>query len=78
MNKIPLAPRKSTNIKATGYDAATKTLAVQFVNGVVWHYADVPAALAEELHAAPSIGSFFGKKIRGEFESTVQKEHAHV
>ena len=78
MIKIPLTPRKSTNIKATGYDAATKTLAVQFVNGVVWHYADVPAELAEEFHASPSTGGFFGLRIRGTFEATVQKEHAHV
>lgn len=78
MNKITLTPRDSSNIKATGYDAATKTLAVQFLNGVVWHYADVPPLLAEHLHSALSIGSFFGSKIRGKFESTVFKEHAHV
>lgn len=78
MIKIPLTKRESSNIKATGYDAATKTLAVQFNNGVVWHYADVPAVLAGHLDSALSVGSFFGKKIRGEFESKVFKEDAHV
>lgn len=59
---IPLS-----NLKAYGYDPASQTLAVQFQNGTVYHYADVPQAIADGMKDAESKGSFFARKVRTEY-----------
>lgn len=70
---IPLTPCESSNIKAHGYDAATRTLAIQFAGGKLWHYAAVPPEVYSGLVAAPSIGSFFAKSVRNNFRGEQQK-----
>jgi hypothetical protein len=68
---IDLTPCASSQISAFGYDAATQTLAIQFPGrgntSSLYHYADVPAEVFEQMKAAPSKGTFFGEKIRGRF-----------
>lgn len=56
----------SSQVRAIGYDEATRTLAVTFVHGVgsVYHYPDVPPAAYAAFKAASSIGSFFGQHIK--------------
>lgn len=64
--QIELVPVESNQVKAIGYDAASKTLAVTFNHGkgAIYHYPDV----APETHAAfigaESIGRFFGQHIK--------------
>ena len=41
------------------------TLAVRFNTGALYHYTGVDAAKFNEFHKAPSIGSHFGKHIKG-------------
>jgi hypothetical protein len=65
MNRIPV---KSSNLKSVGYNAGT--LEVEFANGAVWSYANVPAETYKAMTEAPSIGSFFSTTIRGRFEAT--------
>lgn len=48
----------SSQVKAHGYDAATKTLAVQFHDGYTHHYYDVTASQYDELCKADSIDSY--------------------
>lgn len=55
----------SSQVKAHGYDAATKTLAVQFNSGHTYHYHDVTASQYDELCKADSIGSHLHKAIKG-------------
>ena len=71
--KIALTPCKSSQIHAYGYDAETKTLALQFkrkgdngqrVGGSVYHYSNVEAQLFADFIAAESKGSFFGVFIK--------------
>lgn len=65
---IPLTPvTKSTNVDGHGYDATTKTLAVQFKSGL-YHYSGVPADLAHKLTQAKSVGSFIATEIRPRFK----------
>lgn len=71
---IPLTPCKSSNIKATGYDAASKTLAVQFSSGHTYHYGDVGADVFEKLGKAKSVGAFFATDIRNAFKGSKQEE----
>lgn len=57
---------KSSQVKAIGYDADTKTLAVQFTRGTgaVYHYPNVEPHTHEAFVKAGSIGTFFGKHIK--------------
>jgi len=63
---IPLVPVSSGQVKAIGYDAATKTLAVTFTRGpgTVYQYPNVEAKVHDDLIKAESIGTFFGKHIK--------------
>lgn len=64
--EIALAPVQSNQVKAIGYDAATKTLAVTFAHGpgTEYQYPNVEPELHAEFIAAESIGTFFGKRIK--------------
>lgn len=50
------------------YDAASQTLAVTFVSGKKYLYADVPPEVATELQTAPSLGQYFNWRIRDQYE----------
>lgn len=74
MNYIPMNPVTSGNIEAIGYDAGTKTMAVQFKGGrPAYHYSDVPEEAHVALIGAESIGKHFAAHIKGKF-SHVQLE----
>lgn len=63
---IALTGVKSSQVKAIGYDAATKTLAVQFNRGTgaIYHYPGVSQETFDAFRGAESIGSFFGQHIK--------------
>lgn len=63
---IALTPVESSQVKAIGYDAARKTLAVTFTRGTgaIYHYPNVEPQVHADFIAAESIGSFFGKHIK--------------
>ena len=68
---IALQSVQSSQVKAIGYDASSKTLAVQFARGAgsVYHYPNVEPDTFEAFKAAKSIGTFFGQHIKPlEFE----------
>ncbi len=56
---------KSSQIKEIGHDSLTNTLAVRFNTGSLYHYTGVDSKKFEEFKSAPSIGSHFGKHIKG-------------
>ena len=58
-------PVVSSHITSIGHDPATSTLEVEFTNGTVYQYQDVPAALHRQLLAARSPGQAFHRLIRG-------------
>lgn len=57
-------PVKSSNIRAVGYDPATRDLHVHFNNGGRYVYADVPPEKHEALLSADSIGRHLHQHIR--------------
>lgn len=72
---INYQPCQSSQIAAYGYDEATQTLGVKFVAGGTYHYHAVPQSVFAEMILAPSVGSFFGARIRkGGFEYARQPE----
>lgn len=65
---IELHPVKSSQIHAIGYDAETKTLAVQFLSkgkpGAVYHYFDVKPEVYAAFEASDSKGKYFSQWIK--------------
>lgn len=65
--KIFRIPVSSSNLVAVGYDPDTETLEVEFKTGTIYRYGGVEKQLWLDLMKAPSIGSFFSLRIRGQF-----------
>ena len=55
---------KSSNIKSVGYDNREGILEIEYKNGGIYHYLEVPAKKVAELHAADSMGSYLHKNIK--------------
>lgn len=56
---------KSSNIASVGYDTDTRTLEVEYLNGGIYHYLDVPQKSVTEMMSAGSIGKYLHGNIRG-------------
>jgi KTSC domain len=68
-------PVSSSSIAAVGYDAATLTLEIEFHNGRIYQFHNVPPQMAEALRAAPSVGAYFNKYVRhGPYAFTVVRD----
>ena len=65
---IPLMAVKSSQIAGVGYDLASKTLAIRFNSGGLYHYAGVNAEEYLKLTNAKSIGTYFGSNIKNVFK----------
>lgn len=57
----------SSSIAAIGYDESSSTLEIEFNNGSVYQYFDVPKSVYDDLWAAESRGAFLSKHIKGRF-----------
>ncbi len=55
---------QSSSILSVGYDPASRTLEVEFHNGHVYRYDDVPPDVADGLHRATSLGADFNQVIK--------------
>lgn len=54
----------SSNLKAVGYDSATKTLEIEFLDGGLYEYFGVPASVHQGLMSASSHGQYFDQYIK--------------
>ncbi|CAI0696705.1 MULTISPECIES: KTSC domain-containing protein [Serratia] len=57
----------SSNISSIGYDAESQTLEIEFLNGAIYQYFDVPEQVHAELMRADSVGAFLARNIKGSF-----------
>ena len=57
----------SSNIASIGYDEATQTLEVEFLNGSLYQYYNVPAGLYQQLIQEGSKGKFLNAYIKNAF-----------
>ena len=64
--QIELQAVESSQIKAIGYCAESRTLAVTFNYGAgaIYHYPDVAPETFEAFRQAESVGKFFGQHIK--------------
>lgn len=61
MNRISVS---SSNLKSVGYDSTTKVLEIEFHNGGIYQYFDVPESIYTGLISSSSHGSYFHRYIR--------------
>ncbi|MBS5796434.1 MAG: KTSC domain-containing protein [Dysgonomonas mossii] len=55
----------SSNIASIGYDASSQTLEVEFLNGSVYQYFDVPQHIYNGIMSADSHGQYLAQNIKG-------------
>jgi len=60
-------PLASTAILSAGYDPATQSLELEFRNGRIYRYANVPRGVYDFLLRSPSKGGFVSRMIDGKY-----------
>lgn len=60
-------PVSSDNISRVRYDEESLTLEIEFNNGRVYQFLDVPTQVFDSLMAADSHGQFFHAQIKGNY-----------
>jgi hypothetical protein len=64
MDRVPVT---SSNVASVGYEQQSATLEVEFLDGAVYHYFDVPEAEFEGLLGAGSVGGYLNANIKGRY-----------
>ena len=59
----------STNINAIVYNSKTRILTIEFNNGGLYNYYDVPQYIYYEIMSAPSKGKYFHRFIKNEYRT---------
>lgn len=59
----------SSAIATIGYSKQLRALEIEFVNGAIYRYLEVPSSLYRELRTANSKARFYDKNIRGRYRS---------
>ena len=59
----------SSAVRSVGYDEERRTLEVEFENGGVYRYADVPPEEVVALLEADSIGRYMNKHIKSHYSA---------
>ncbi len=57
----------SSNIASIGYDISSLTLEVEFLNGLVYQYSNVPSNVYTNLMSSSSHGSYLDANIKGRY-----------
>ena len=57
----------SSNVESVGYDEDSSTLQVEFKNGSMYQYFDVPENIFIGLRDADSVGRYLSENIKGSY-----------
>ncbi len=69
MERMPVT---SSNLHSVGYDLDSQTFEVEFNNGSVYQYSNVPQGEYDALMSADSKGTYFNANIRNRYPFTKQ------
>lgn len=58
---------KSSNIASIGYEEEVQTLEIEFINGDIYQYFDVPRSVYQELMSSASHGRYLNQYIKGTY-----------
>lgn len=61
---VERVPVESSHLKSVGYDAESRILTIEFRDGAIYEYADVPPEIHAGLMNAASHGRYFHRHIR--------------
>jgi hypothetical protein len=64
---MKMSPVSSSNLSAVGYDEHEKWLVVEFKDGGMYRYLQVPAPIFQAFMDAPSKGAYFSRSIKDRF-----------
>ena len=68
-SRIPRQPVQSTAIAKVGYSKRRHILEIEFVNGAVYRYFDVPLSVYHDLMSAESKARFYDSNIKKHYRS---------
>jgi hypothetical protein len=71
VSRIPRQPVQSTAIAKIGYSKRRHILEIEFVNGAVYRYLDVPPAIYRGLLSTESKTRFYDSNIRKHYRSVL-------
>jgi KTSC domain len=71
ISHIPRQAVDSTAIAKIGYSKGRRILEIEFVNGAVYRYLDVPTTVYRDLMSAESKARFYDFNIRHHYQSVV-------
>jgi hypothetical protein len=74
-SRIVRQPVHSHALAAVGYSKRLRALEVEFVNGAIYRYSNVPPQIYHDLLDAPSKAQFYDTNVRGHFPSVHVKPH---
>lgn len=58
---------QSSMIRSYGFDSSSLILEIEFNDGAIWQYFDVPESAYYEMKSAGSCGKFFHANIKGKY-----------
>lgn len=58
---------ESSNIESIGYDSESQTLEIEFLNGSIYQYFDVPEHVYDDLMSSDSQGKYLAHQIKGNY-----------
>ena len=64
MERVPV---ESNSLRSVGYEAATQTLEVEFTNGRIYRYAEVPPQTHDWLMRSKGKGGYFNRMVRDRY-----------
>jgi KTSC domain len=70
-SRISRQPVQSTAIAKVGYSKRRHILEIEFVNGAVYRYLDVPTTIYRDLMSAESKARFYDSNIRKHYRSVL-------
>lgn len=64
---IMRSPVQSSNVISVGYDESSQTLEIEYNDGAVYQYYNVPATVHAGLMNAASVGKFIHQNIKNAY-----------
>ena len=71
VSHIPREPVQSSAIAKVGYSKRRHILEIEFVNGAVYRYFDIPLSVHRDLISAESKARFYDSSIRKHYRSVL-------
>ena len=73
-SRIPRQSVRSSAIAKVGYSKHRHILEIEFVNGAVYRYFDIPLSVHRELMSAESKARYYDSKIRKHYRSVLVRQ----